>query len=57
MPASARMLTVNPVANLFGSTTITLSVTDTVGATTQSMTDTFVLTVNQTDLIFSDGFE
>jgi hypothetical protein len=42
---SSRTLTVNPVANRFGSTTISLTVSDTVAGTAQAMTDTFVLTV------------
>lgn len=45
-PGSSRTLTINPVANFFGLTTITLTVTDTVSGTPQSMTDTFVLTVS-----------
>ena len=43
---SSRTLTINPAANVIGSTTITLTVTDTVNSTSHSMTDTFVLTVN-----------
>lgn len=42
---SSRMLSVNPVANRFGATTITLTVSDTVAGTAQTMTDTFVLMV------------
>jgi hypothetical protein len=40
---STRTLTINPVANLFDTSTITVTVT---GNNDQSMTDTFVLTVN-----------
>jgi len=40
---STRTLTINPAANLFGTSTITVTVN---GANSQSMTDTFVLTVN-----------
>ena len=43
---STRTLVINPLANQSGSTTITLTVTDTVNGTSQTMTDTFVLTVN-----------
>jgi hypothetical protein len=40
---STRTLTINPVANLSGTSTITVTVN---GANSQSMTDTFVLSVN-----------
>src|SRR5207248_4861343 len=40
---STRTLTINPVANQFGMSTITVTVN---GASSQSMTDTFLLTVN-----------
>jgi len=40
---STRTLTINPVANQFGTTTITVTVS---GNNAQSMTDTFLLTVN-----------
>ena len=39
-------LVITPAANQFGTTTITLTATDMVNGTTQTMTDTFVLTVN-----------
>ncbi len=42
---SSRTLTINPVANQFGSTTITLTVTDTINGTPLSMSDTVLLTV------------
>ena len=44
---SSRTLTVNPMANLFGNSTLTLTVTDTVAGSTQTMTDTLVLTVTE----------
>ncbi len=43
---SSRTLTINPVANQFGATTITLTATKTIAGTALSMSDTFVLTVN-----------
>ncbi len=43
---ATRTLTLTPSPNLFGVATITLTVSDTVGGTLQTMTDTFVLTVN-----------
>jgi uncharacterized repeat protein (TIGR01451 family) len=39
-------LVITPAANQFGATTITITANDTVNGTSQSMTDTFVLTVN-----------
>jgi Calx-beta domain/Domain of unknown function DUF11/Bacterial Ig domain/Domain of unknown function (DUF4214) len=41
-----RSLSINPAANEFGTTTISVTVSGTVGATPVSMTDTFVLTVS-----------
>ena len=43
--ASTRTLTLTPVANQSGTTTITVTATKTVGGTPVSMADTFVLTV------------
>src|SRR5206468_12931811 len=43
---SIRTLSITPAANEFGTTTISVTVSGTVGATPVSMTDTFVLTVN-----------
>ena len=39
-------LVITPAANQFGTTTITLTATDTVNGSSQSLTDMFVLTVN-----------
>jgi hypothetical protein len=43
--ASTRTLSISPAANQSGSTTITVTVTKTIGGTAVSMSDTFVLTV------------
>lgn len=43
--ASTRTLSITPAANQSGSTTITVTVTKTIGSTAVSMSDTFVLTV------------
>ncbi|MEQ1860992.1 MAG: Ig-like domain-containing protein, partial [Chthoniobacteraceae bacterium] len=43
---SSRTLTINPAPNQFGTTTITLTATDTIAGTALSMSDTFLLTVN-----------
>ena len=43
---ASQTLVITPVANAFGTTTITVTATDLYNGTTLSMTDTFVLTVN-----------